>query len=81
MAQIVQVNAIILWNIVRQVAEQRNLEWTKTAFFARRLDPGEMREMRVNTAGHHFGVDFLKLVNAIGKGQDFGGTNEGTIWE
>lgn len=79
MSQIVQVNAIVLGYVVRQVAEQRDLEWSETALFARRLDPGEMCEMRINAASHHFGVDFLELIDAIGKSENFGGTHKGTV--
>lgn len=79
MAQIVQVDPVVLGYVVRQIAEQRNVERAKSTFFARRLDPGEMREMRVDAASHHLGVDLLELVHAIRKGEDLGGTDEGTI--
>lgn len=81
MAQIVQIDAVVFGDLVRQVAEQRNLQGSQSAFLARRIDPGQVRKVRVHTAGDHLGVDLLEFGNAIGKGQNFGRTNECTGME
>lgn len=47
-----------------------------TYFFTWCVDPCQMSEMRVHAACDNFGVDFLKLINAIREGQNFGWTHE-----
>lgn len=77
-SQVFQVNAVVLWNLMRQIAQQGNLKRSQTALLARRIDPCEVREVRVNAARHNLCVDFLELGDTIGKRKDFGWTDEST---
>lgn len=128
MAQILQIDAIVLGDGVRQVAEQRNIDFAQaalfrkrktnglisaglmcrlvdaafsglclsqglfersrqkkpgasdeTCLFSRRVDPCQVREMRVNAAGNHLGVHVPELMNAIGKCQNLRRAYKGAV--
>lgn len=77
MATGLQIDAIVLANLMRQIGEQGNLDVAQTAFLAGRVNPGQMREMGVYTDANHLGVDLPELGDAIGEGNDLRGADKG----
>ena len=71
-AGVVEINAVIFRDLVRQIGKEGNVELAQTAVFPRRLRPREMRELRIHGHAHDFGVDGAEFRRAITGG---GGKN------
>ena len=75
MSGVVEINAVIFGDLVRQIGEEGNVELAQTAVFPRRLRPREMRELRIDGHAHDFGVDGAEFRRPI----TGGGRNNGWI--
>ena len=72
MAGIFEEDAVIPGDLVRQIGEERDVEWAETAVLAWRLDPGQVRELRIDGHAHHFRVDGAEFVGPVtGKGNEW----------
>lgn len=76
MSACLQINAVILADLVRQIGEQWNLHIAQSAFLAWRIDPGQVCKVRVNAGSNYLRVNLAKFRNAIRERDYLGGTNE-----
>lgn len=72
-------NVIALGNALVQVCDQWVANLADAAFFARRVPPGEMREVAVDRNANHLHAEGFEFGNAIRKRDDFGRANEGEV--
>ena len=73
-----QQHAVVGADPLGQVGEQRILELAEPARLPRRVDPGQVGEVRVDRHADHLRVQLPELVDPIAKGNDFGRTHERT---
>jgi len=60
-----QINTIILADLMRQIGEQGNLYIAQTALLTWRIDPSQVREVRVNAGSNNLSVNLTEFRNAI----------------
>ena len=63
-----QVHSVVLWDLVSEVGQQRNLQGSQTSFFARQFGPSQVGEMGVDRASDNLGVQGSEFFNAIIEG-------------
>ena len=78
-AQVLEIDAVVLGYLVRDVREERNVDVAKAALVTWRVHPGQMGELTVRGDGHDLGVELTELVGTVAEGDDLGGTDEGEI--
>ena len=79
MAVVLEIDAVVLGDGVREVGEERDVEPAEAALLARRVHPRQMREVRVHRAGDHLGTERLELCGPVVEGENLGGADEGEV--
>ncbi|KAJ8576288.1 hypothetical protein ON010_g2924 [Phytophthora cinnamomi] len=69
-------HAVVLGDALADVGDQRDVHLAQAALAARRLDPGQVRVVRVGGDGHDLGVDAAELVHAVAEAHDLRGAHE-----
>lgn len=65
-------HAVVARDALAQVGHEREGAAPQTALLARSVDPGEVREVRVDAAADQRGAERLKLLCAVAEGDDLG---------
>lgn len=102
MAEIIQINAIVFRDLMRQIAQHGDVDFSNATLQSRQsilnshissvwivlvnnyltsrcANPCQMSEMGIYTAGDYFCINFAELLDAIGEGENFGGTNKSAV--
>lgn len=74
-------NAVGARNCHRLISQQRILDVSETAFLARRVDPGQVSEVRVGGDADHFATDCAEFRHPLGESDDFRWADEGATEE
>lgn len=75
-AQIFQVDAVVLWDLMRQIWQQWDIDVTKTTFVAWSISPGQMGERTVDWNAQNLGAQCMEFGGTIAEGNDFSWTNK-----
>ena len=80
-AHVLEVDAVVDGDLVRQVGEQRDLQLAQPSLGAGGVDPGQVGEVRVHRGGHHLRVQSLELCQPVVEGQDLRRADESAASE
>ena len=67
-AQVFQENTVVLWDLLRQVGQERYPEALKTSLLTLRVEPGEVGVLWVHRAGHHRRVQGREFIQSVAEG-------------
>lgn len=67
---------VLLADLLADIADERNFHLAQTALLARRVDPGQVRELGVDGATQHSRVQCFELGNAVRERDDLGRAHE-----
>lgn len=76
MTTLLQIDTIVLADFMRQIGEQGYLDIAQAALLPGRIDPSQVRKVRVNAGSNHLSLDLTELGNAIGEGNYLRGTHK-----
>ena len=79
MSLVLQVDAVVLGDGVRDVGEEWDAQLAEAALLARRVHPGQVCELRVDRAGHHLGAQRAELLHPVIERQNLSRTDERAV--
>ncbi len=71
-----QIDAVVLGDLMREIGQQRNVDVAETALLAWRIHPGQVGELAVGADADHLGIEVLELGGTVAERNDLGGTHE-----